>query len=439
VSALFHILIHLARLRWLGAAFCALAMLCFTAHASALAGATAHARIDVRASIDITTTASASKLSQAGASRGGGLGCAEGICSEALGHLARHFNSDVRITLRIASNLEPTRGSSGLHESKNSKWDLPKEYRVVLRFEGCPKSGGWSLRHMRTFTACGFVVLACAVVACSDGGSSGSVNAPNNGGTQSSATQSGGSGNGGSSSGNTTNASSACTELTATRNADGVLTPFPNIDVSVTPAAFQLTTLNFVVTEDGDPRGPLLEMLADIKNTGTKTECDFIPSIYLDGEELVGLPKTPPYMSTLLTSLTNDCLGPGETGAISAVARGVTKAELAAAGSLLVDLEPNTYGTYNPAKDPPQVTAEIAKLATGWGVKGTVTPKATIRNLEIRIFARNSQGVLTADLGAYPNTLGTLALGVPVSFESTTTPCEFEGYALYTSWIVGAQ
>ncbi len=52
---------HLSRLRWLGAAFCALAMLCVTTHASALVGATAHARIDVNASADITRTASASE------------------------------------------------------------------------------------------------------------------------------------------------------------------------------------------------------------------------------------------------------------------------------------------------------------------------------------------------------------------------------------------
>jgi hypothetical protein len=69
VTALFHALIHLARLRWLGAAFCALAMLCVSTHASAFAGATAHARIDataINASADISTLApaTATELSQ---------------------------------------------------------------------------------------------------------------------------------------------------------------------------------------------------------------------------------------------------------------------------------------------------------------------------------------------------------------------------------------
>jgi hypothetical protein len=60
VTALFHALTHLARLRWLGAAFCALAILCVTTHASAFTGATAHARVDATAinvSADINTLA----------------------------------------------------------------------------------------------------------------------------------------------------------------------------------------------------------------------------------------------------------------------------------------------------------------------------------------------------------------------------------------------
>ena len=64
MTALFHALMHLARLRWLGAAFCALAILCVTTHATALAGATAHARIDVNASADMTTTTSASEAAR---------------------------------------------------------------------------------------------------------------------------------------------------------------------------------------------------------------------------------------------------------------------------------------------------------------------------------------------------------------------------------------
>jgi hypothetical protein len=64
VTALLHALANLARLRWLGAAFCALAMLCATTHATALAGATAHARVNVNASSDIATTTSTSAHAQ---------------------------------------------------------------------------------------------------------------------------------------------------------------------------------------------------------------------------------------------------------------------------------------------------------------------------------------------------------------------------------------
>jgi hypothetical protein len=68
LNVLLHALVHLARLRWLGAAFCVLAMLCVTTQASAFAGATAHARVDAETSIGVdakvATTPSASEVAQ---------------------------------------------------------------------------------------------------------------------------------------------------------------------------------------------------------------------------------------------------------------------------------------------------------------------------------------------------------------------------------------
>ena len=48
---------HLGRLCWLVAAFCALAMLCVATHATAFAGATAHVRVNVSAHIAAAATA----------------------------------------------------------------------------------------------------------------------------------------------------------------------------------------------------------------------------------------------------------------------------------------------------------------------------------------------------------------------------------------------
>jgi hypothetical protein len=261
----------------------------------------------------------------------------------------------------------------------------------------------------------GLCLLALVGVACSDGGSG-------------SATAGGGAGN--------ATGASECQVKAASTNSSGVLSTYPNVSVSVTPAAFRATTLNFVVTEDGDSRGPLLEMFVELENAGTTTECNFLPAISLDGIELVGLVDTPPYFSGGLTTVTADCLGPGATGAIRALARGITSTEVAAATYLSIALGPSSFGTNLPASNPPKLTAEIAKLTQGWGVKGTVTPAANIYNYSITIFPRNSQGVLYAQLLAFPNELNTLALGTAVPFETDTVPCQFGDYALFDSWIV---
>jgi len=62
VTALLNALANLARLRWLGAAFCVLAMLCSTTHASALTEATTNDRVNATAAT--ATTASANVREQ---------------------------------------------------------------------------------------------------------------------------------------------------------------------------------------------------------------------------------------------------------------------------------------------------------------------------------------------------------------------------------------
>lgn len=54
----------------------------------------------------------------------------------------------------------------------------------------------------------------------------------------------------------------------------GILTAYPDIKVTVTPAAdFAITSFNFTVTDDGDERGPLLSLFAELKNVGTQQRC----------------------------------------------------------------------------------------------------------------------------------------------------------------------
>jgi hypothetical protein len=226
----------------------------------------------------------------------------------------------------------------------------------------------------------------------------------------------------------------------ATVNADGVLTAFPHITYSISPAGWSLESVNFVVTEDGDPRGPLLEMFGELVNDTGTTECSFLPNVLLEFDEVITLVEGPAYFGEVVMSVTTDCLGPGETGVLTGVARGITTADLAAATSLTIMVEPNTFDTYFPAAGGPTVTmAEVSSVtAGGFGLRGKLLIGETIYNYGMRVYPRDARGVLVDELLAFPNELDTLGSGSTVDFETDGVDCNFDDYLLFQSWIVGA-
>ena len=218
----------------------------------------------------------------------------------------------------------------------------------------------------------------------------------------------------------------------------GTLTTYPNITHSVTPVGMAIKTLNFTVTEDGDPRGPLLRMFAEIENDSAQMECQFLPDIFLGLEDLVGLVDTPPYHGEITTTTTTDCLAPGETGVLMAVQRGISVDDLQMASTLTIALNPNNLQEYSPANEGPDITAAIAQTADGWTLSGTLTPTTTIWNYGMTVYPRDARGVLVAELLAFPGSLDTLPAGVPVPFETEAAECDFDDYLLFDTWIVGS-
>ena len=231
----------------------------------------------------------------------------------------------------------------------------------------------------------------------------------------------------------------ACEGNPATTTINGTLTAFPNITATVLPAGFRLASLNFTVTEDGDSRGPLLEMFAEVENGTAETACDFLPSVDLSGDEILALVYAKPYFDEVVTSVTTECIAPGEAGVLSGVQRGITAEELGLATSLSIDLDPFGIGTTTPATNGPMVTSSVTTAAGGgWALAGQVTPRETIRNYGMRVYARDDRGLLFAELLAFPGELAALAAGAPVSFESEAADCQFGSHLLFDSWINGA-
>jgi hypothetical protein len=229
-----------------------------------------------------------------------------------------------------------------------------------------------------------------------------------------------------------------CASEPALINANGVLTAFPRIVTSVVPAGLSLKSVNFVVTEDGDPRGPLIEMFGEIVNTGTLTECSFLPDVFLGFDELITIVEADPHFGTFVTSVTTDCIGPGRTGVMNGVQRGITRAELDMATSLTVNLNPSRLDTYRPATNGPLRTGQITVTATGWAVRGQLTIGTTIRNYGMRVYPKDGRGLLFAELLAFPGNLAPLYAGSTIDFETESAHCAFGEYLVFDSWIVGA-
>jgi hypothetical protein len=196
--------------------------------------------------------------------------------------------------------------------------------------------------------------------------------------------------------------------------------------------------VNFKVTVDGDPRGPLLEMFGEVVNDTGRTECAFLPDVTLDFEEVITLVEAPAHFGDVVMSVTSDCLGVGDTGVLTGVARGITQADLAAATSLTILVEPNTFDTYQHATGGPTLSMpEVGEVAGGGiGLRGRLLVAQAIYNYGLKVYPRDSRGVLIDELMAFPNELDPLAAGSTIDFETDGTDCTFEDYLYFQSWII---
>lgn len=223
---------------------------------------------------------------------------------------------------------------------------------------------------------------------------------------------------------------------------DGVLTPFPSIRVTVTPPELSLETLNFVVTHDGDSRGPLVTMYAELRNDGIDVECGFVPDVWLDAFEIVTVVEAEPfydrYSSGTLSTTTSDCIPPGGSGVLEGVQRGLDEADLALASHLVIDARPfrSSFTERVAPTDAPTLDVAVVEGAEGWSIEGTMTPRRTIRNYAFRAYARDARGVLFAELLAFPGELATLPPFVAQTIATDVAPRSFTDHRSFQSWIV---
>jgi hypothetical protein len=223
-------------------------------------------------------------------------------------------------------------------------------------------------------------------------------------------------------------------------NEDGVLTPFPHLRFFVDPG-YRLQTANFVITDDGDARGPLLQFYAELENQTGSIRCRFLPDIWLDSKEIIAVVTAHPYYEQYfngdLSSVTNSCIPHGSIGVFYGVARGVTYDDIAQAYALFVDPKPflSSLTYVLPTDGPLLEDMQVALDEEGWGLRGTVRVRASIWNYALRVYPRDHRGVLTDELYAFPGSLDTLHAWSTHSFQTSRTTGAFDEFRAFQSWI----
>lgn len=229
----------------------------------------------------------------------------------------------------------------------------------------------------------------------------------------------------------------ACNGLPdAVMTSSGVLTAYPGIDyVAQEPGEFRIVSANFVITEDDDSRGDLVEIFVVMESLLSEEKCTFFPELRLDGVDLLGQVQGPPHFTTQFEStVTTPCLPARGRVVVRGLARGI---EPSTASRMTVALDPGSFSRHEAAVEPAR-TERIVNVEGEYLVEGEVTPHVELRNYSLKIYGVDSRGLIAAEMLAFPGELETLPAGVPVPYDTPGTECPFEVEYAFQSWIVGS-
>ncbi len=223
----------------------------------------------------------------------------------------------------------------------------------------------------------------------------------------------------------------------ATVNADGVLTNRPDISFFRTGSAIlTITTANFVLLEDGDDRGPLLQFMGEFRNDDFEGHCFFLPDVSLDYQEIITQAHGGPAYEGENFSTVMSCVGPGLSGVYYGVARGISQDDIDSGFTLSYDFGPSPVWTPDTAFDEPTLSrADVIQTDSGWIVDGDLRANGNFYNSSISIYPRDSRGLITDELKAFPRDLGDIFKGEVVGFQTDAHERKFDDYLYVLSWI----
>ena len=217
---------------------------------------------------------------------------------------------------------------------------------------------------------------------------------------------------------------------------DDIRTPYPNQSWIWGPLALRPVNVNYVITDDGDARGPLVEMFAEIRNQSA-VQCNIAATATIDGTEITGVVWGVAY-TVLDSPATEPCVAMGETGVFYGVGRGLTEADLEASSEVVFESIPDTSGSPVEARAPGITGLSVRGQADGSAaVAGTIIPVEDVFGYTFRAFPRDDRGVFYDELTTTVEDGATLTTGSSYPFVTESNECAFTAFFPTPSWTVG--
>lgn len=203
-----------------------------------------------------------------------------------------------------------------------------------------------------------------------------------------------------------------------------VLTNAPHIGfTNVGTDGLVIVSANFIVQEASSGLA-FIHMFGDVENQGAELQCQMLTdSFSFDGgpDELVVVTSNPYKSATSSSTLSTECIEPGQRGVWNGIISDVPVDFIENARALSYNIDgARFFDDYLPsALEPAVLYADPRMGDAGWFIAGLIrTGDLAIYNVGIDFFARDRYGLIFDDTTAYPEDLGTLDPNITLYYES---------------------
>ncbi len=206
---------------------------------------------------------------------------------------------------------------------------------------------------------------------------------------------------------------------------EGVLTSDEGLEI-VTNGVLTLRSLS---VQEITTRGGGIYLTGEVYNGTSETRCIPSADMTIDGITTYGVIAGPPYSGSGLTYV---CLGPGESGGLHDIERGVDG--FAPNPSLIsVDFTSFPAAGETSVEDHLLTTGSVERSGRHYYITGSAEATAPVNSILLDFFGRNDLGLLEPPLAA--SRLEELAVGDRFDFTTGTLSCPITSFVSYAGFV----